>query len=129
MEWRPPIPPGATRPQTGADEVPPQANPNVRSHFGVAKTSSGINTPTTVSHFCTATENVWSLGPETSDPRSEAQKIGNLTTPKARPSNFQIGEVENDSENETSSGTETVCPIARDKEGENRMVKRQTKPP
>ena len=129
MEWRSPIPPGATRHQTEADRSPPQAKPNVRSHFGVAKTFSGINIPTTVSPFCKATENLRSLGPETSDPRSEAQKIGNLTTPKARPSNFQIGEVENDSDNETSSGTETCYPVARDKGGENRMVKRQTKCP
>ena len=128
MEWRSLIPPEITRHQTDADRSPPRAKPNVRSHFGVAKTSSGI-IPMMVSPLCKATEKLRSFGPETGDPRSEAQKIGNLANPKARTSNSLIGELENDSENETSSRTKTGYPVARDKGGEKRMVERQTKCP
>ena len=53
-----------------------------------------------------------------------------MATPKkTRPNNFLIEEVENVSENETSSGTETVYPTARDRENGNRKVKRQMKRP
>ena len=73
-------PPGFTRPQTEADEVPSQANPNVSYHFGIAETSSGINPPRNVSPFVRQPRNCGRWDQRQVTLNQEAQKIGNWAT-------------------------------------------------